>query len=1230
MKKILLSIIALAGTTGLAFADTYVPGTVKQIREGYSLSNVGGNAQLFTSHPSMVRTAIGVNGAFYCVDFANGVVKVYGPQTETDATGKITDLILRPSDTDKPIWVSCTADDNGHVIVRTDRLNGGTGWAGVTKDGKYASENASFSVIDSKAVVAGDNAAGIVKTNISMQGANSCRFDMLGHVSGNILEGSTSLFAPCANVANSVGELAQFNYTDGEWKSTEISPITIDEAFANFTARTNAKITTTMGQAMAYGDGVAVFANPEYKVTGSEKVGDFCGLGNAVELYNKAEGSDKWAASGKFFITPKHANFGGFFVFSLQGKDYIVYPSGYTACATANMSADGFAIAEVGFATSPESNATVDDQQLVALVDPAMKEDGSYMFPKAQSYAACYNVEPVPDDPCSVYIYTFSEPFLCSQWKFTVPEQQISNAVIGGVKIAQEGYALQNVWSHDANLKVAQTSARSGVGANDHFYTVEHGAGLIHVYGKDGLIKDIAAPEGCNLWVTASADDADHAIIRVDKHHAFNGYTTNGQPGFFVIDTKTSEIINDYIPLTCDFGMRCDALGHVAGNILEGEDEHIFVTVAANGKQQGVVDFTYKNGEFVSSVNSLFTLNSNVFTVAGMQNMTSTASALSYENGKALAVFANPYSGGSGSSDGFGNAIQRFEPTESAETPWAPTGKYIITPQHSFMPGFNIFNINGVDYVIYPSGQNGGAAAADAFAIAKVAYAESPASADTDDSQLVARTYAATDENYALLYKANTACTPVYNVVPCEDDENSVYIYMFSSGAPLAKWKFTAPAVETPEPETPEEPEPEPEVSNAVIGGVNIAQEGYALQNVWAHDSNLKVAQTSTRSGVGANDHFYTVEHEAGLVHVYGQNGYIKDIAAPEGCNLWVTASADDADHAIVRVDKAKKFNGYTTDGQPGFFVIDTKTSEIINDYIPLTCDFGMRCDALGHVAGNILEGEDEHIFVTVAANGKQHGVVDFTYKNGEFVSSVNSLFTLSSEVFTVAGMQKMASTASALSYENGKALAVYANPYLGGSGSSDGFGNSIQRFEPSGNSETPWSPTGKYIITPQHSFMPGFNIFNINGVDYVIYPSGQSEATAAADAFAIAKVAYAESPVSADTDDSQLVVRTYAATDENYALLYKANTACTPVYNVVPCEDDANSVYIYMFNSGAPLAKWKFTAPEDSNVGVKDIQGVNENAPVEYFNLQGIRVANPQKGFFIKRQGNKVTKVIL
>lgn len=47
-----------------------------------------------------------------------------------------------------------------------------------------------------------------------------------------------------------------------------------------------------------------------------------------------------------------------------------------------------------------------------------------------------------------------------------------------------------------------------------------------------------------------------------------------------------------------------------------------------------------------------------------------------------------------------------------------------------------------------------------------------------------------------------------------------------------------------------------------------------------------------------------------------------------------------------------------------------------------------------------------------------------------------------------------------------------------------------------------------------------------------------------------------------------------------------------------------------------------KTTAIEDVNV--------DENAPVEFFNLNGQRVENPENGVFIRKQGNKTSKVVI
>ncbi len=48
-------------------------------------------------------------------------------------------------------------------------------------------------------------------------------------------------------------------------------------------------------------------------------------------------------------------------------------------------------------------------------------------------------------------------------------------------------------------------------------------------------------------------------------------------------------------------------------------------------------------------------------------------------------------------------------------------------------------------------------------------------------------------------------------------------------------------------------------------------------------------------------------------------------------------------------------------------------------------------------------------------------------------------------------------------------------------------------------------------------------------------------------------------------------------------------------------------------------------------NAGIDNVVAdENGNAPVEYYNLQGVRVENPANGLFIKRQGSKVEKVVI
>ena len=67
--------------------------------------------------------------------------------------------------------------------------------------------------------------------------------------------------------------------------------------------------------------------------------------------------------------------------------------------------------------------------------------------------------------------------------------------------------------------------------------------------------------------------------------------------------------------------------------------------------------------------------------------------------------------------------------------------------------------------------------------------------------------------------------------------------------------------------------------------------------------------------------------------------------------------------------------------------------------------------------------------------------------------------------------------------------------------------------------------------------------------------------------------------------------------------------------------------------NTCATPAKKEYTVSfSQADIEATSIQDINAdaNAPVEYYNLQGVKVDNPSNGIFIKKQGNKTAKVVL
>ena len=87
-----------------------------------------------------------------------------------------------------------------------------------------------------------------------------------------------------------------------------------------------------------------------------------------------------------------------------------------------------------------------------------------------------------------------------------------------------------------------------------------------------------------------------------------------------------------------------------------------------------------------------------------------------------------------------------------------------------------------------------------------------------------------------------------------------------------------------------------------------------------------------------------------------------------------------------------------------------------------------------------------------------------------------------------------------------------------------------------------------------------------------------------------------------------------------------------------ITCEDGVYtmtdfSVWTATWTSeGTTYARKEFFSGIELTKGTSAIEDIaaDANAPVEYYNLQGVKVANPENGIFIKKQGSKATKIVL
>ena len=77
-----------------------------------------------------------------------------------------------------------------------------------------------------------------------------------------------------------------------------------------------------------------------------------------------------------------------------------------------------------------------------------------------------------------------------------------------------------------------------------------------------------------------------------------------------------------------------------------------------------------------------------------------------------------------------------------------------------------------------------------------------------------------------------------------------------------------------------------------------------------------------------------------------------------------------------------------------------------------------------------------------------------------------------------------------------------------------------------------------------------------------------------------------------------------------------------------IPSDETAVESVAFSFTVNSQITS--FEVSYDKSSGVSDVIDSDDNAPVEFYNLQGVRVVNPENGIYIRRQGNTVSKVLV
>lgn len=357
-------------------------------------------------------------------------------------------------------------------------------------------------------------------------------------------------------------------------------------------------------------------------------------------------------------------------------------------------------------------------------------------------------------------------------------------------------------------------------------------------------------------------------------------------------------------------------------------------------------------------------------------------------------------------------------------------------------------------------------------------------------------------------------------------------------------------------------------IEGAALEEGESAEEGYHLTQVWEQTED-HISVSSARWATAFDGKIYINDYSASKLYYWSESG-LTDTGITSGAGTAI--ASDDANNIIVSATFAK-----TTD--PTSLKILPAGGTAFQD-LAVTLPDGIDAAGMqymGSAVGDVMSSTGGAIYLFPQ---NATSVAKIVVKNGVQASSSAIAVTE-----LTADMQSFVVPLSSDVNSNDIAVRVRGNKY----------------FYRDNGSGFAACDTENGITTTQ-----GGTMFWLGSVLYAVEPIG----TSYRDGFQVVSL------------DNNKVVATHE--------MSLTTTATSPNANVIIAEatSSANEVKLYQYVPGQLATMYTFSV--DTSVGVDKIEDAGSDEPVEYYNLQGMKVTNPSNGVFIKRQGSKATKVIL